>query len=253
MKTYRNTTRNNFPRYSRYGILLLILVALVYLTSCVSQKKYNSALDEIARLKVDQYVETYDKADLAYSKDNKIFDLKAELIEEQRKSDSLQRHLTISQSEIDTMHVWLSRLNTGPTGFIQGINEIDEKVIIKLNNDILFPIGSSELNESGKGAATTLSEGIKKLNDKWNVWVIGYTDNQPYSKSVNSNNWQLSVDRAMAFAGELIDNDVPGNLIWVAGRSKFSPDAPNQSASGKAANRRTEIILIPKISDREAF
>jgi chemotaxis protein MotB len=81
--------------------------------------------------------------------------------------------------------------------------------------------------------------------------VEGHTDNVPYiSDEAIKDNWDLSVKRATAVVRILMNNsNIDGERIIAAGRSKYKPLEPNDSKEAKRRNRRTEIILTPKLGE----
>ena len=87
-----------------------------------------------------------------------------------------------------------------------------------------------------------------KQNSDIDVLIEGHTDNVPYGgKGAVEDNWDLSTKRATAVARILTANNVSPKQITAAGRSKFLPVASNATISGKAKNRRIEIILAPNL------
>ncbi|MEM1216226.1 MAG: OmpA family protein [Bacteroidota bacterium] len=80
--------------------------------------------------------------------------------------------------------------------------------------------------------------------------VEGHTDNVPISSARAQNNWELSVLRATAVVQMLKDQHgiAPGRLV-AAGRGEFQPIADNATAEGRARNRRTRIIILPKLNE----
>ena len=121
-------------------------------------------------------------------------------------------------------------------------------VFISIADKLLFKSGSYDVSDKAKGV---LAKVAKVVNDKpdFECMVEGHTDDVPYkSNGTILDNWDLSVKRSTSIirvlTGELGVN--PGQLI-AAGRSSFVPLVPNDTADNKARNRRTRIVVLPKI------
>jgi chemotaxis protein MotB len=111
----------------------------------------------------------------------------------------------------------------------------------------LFSSGSWAVNGEGQRAVENLAS-VLKDNPDINVLIEGHTDNVPYGgKGVLLDNWDLSTKRATAIVRILVNNNVNAEQVTAAGRSKFVPLTSNASSTGKAKNRRIEIILAPNL------
>lgn len=134
-----------------------------------------------------------------------------------------------------------------------GINDPDievnvEKgvVFISISDKLLFKSGSYNVTDKAK---VVLAKVAKVVNDKpdFECMVEGHTDDVPYSKGVLIDNWDLSVKRSTAIIRVLETLNVnPGRLI-AAGRSSYVPLVSNDTAENRATNRRTRIVVLPKL------
>jgi chemotaxis protein MotB len=124
----------------------------------------------------------------------------------------------------------------------------DGKVYVSLSEQLLFKSGSTQVDPKGQEALKKLAAVLQEQPDV-NVLVEGHTDNVPIKGVVNGarDNWDLSALRATEIARLLATGGVEPSRITAAGRSQFLPVAANDSAPNKALNRRTEIILTPKL------
>ena len=135
-----------------------------------------------------------------------------------------------------------------------GINDPDIKinvekgvVFISIADNLLFKSGSYEVSA---GAKDVLAKVAKVINSKpdFECMVEGHTDNVPFKSSVLLDNWDLSVKRSTSIV-RVLQNDLgvdPKQLI-PAGRSYYVPLVDNDSPANRAKNRRTKIIILPKI------
>lgn len=120
-------------------------------------------------------------------------------------------------------------------------------VYVSIADNMLFKSGSTALSSR---ANTVLKKVSRIINDHGdvNVLVEGHTDDIPIHTTAISDNWDLSVLRATAVVRRLQDRyDVDPSRMTAAGRSEYIPKSDNISPDGKQANRRTEIIITPKL------
>ena len=128
--------------------------------------------------------------------------------------------------------------------------EIHEgKVYVSMSDNLLFRSGSATVESKGKEALKLLADVLDKNRDI-DILVEGHTDNVPKKTAVYKDNWDLSVARATSIVRILTDDYKISPLRMTAsGRGEFSPRASNDTAEGRSKNRRTEIILSPKLEE----
>ena len=160
-----------------------------------------------------------------------------QLIEAKSKSDSLNMALTnrltrsLSKEELKDVDVQV----------LKGV------VYISLNDNMLYKSGSYEISEA---ASETLSKIAKTITDysDYEVLIEGNTDNVPIKKTNIRNNWDLSALRASSVVQELQNKyGVNPSRLSAAGRGEYNPVSDNDTAEGRAKNRRTQIIITPKL------
>ncbi|MFI5221208.1 MAG: flagellar motor protein MotB [Bacteroidia bacterium] len=123
------------------------------------------------------------------------------------------------------------------------------KVYVSLSDKLLFKSGSAAVEEKGMDAIKKLGEVLNK-NADIDVMIEGHTDNIPITTAKYPDNWALSTDRALSIVRLLTDNyKMNPKRIEAAGRGEFYPKATNETAEGRSKNRRTEIILSPKLDE----
>jgi chemotaxis protein MotB len=124
------------------------------------------------------------------------------------------------------------------------------KVYVSLAEQLLFKSGSIQVDPKGQKALQQLAGALKDSKDI-NISVEGHTDNVPMAKGTAgiSNNWDLSVLRATSIVDILLKNGVAPDKVTASGRGEYAPITSNATADGKAKNRRTEIILTPKLDE----
>jgi chemotaxis protein MotB len=131
-------------------------------------------------------------------------------------------------------------------------NDIDVKVdktvvFVNLSDKMLYQSGSSRLTARANEVLGKVAEIIKSRPDL-EVMVEGYTDNIPISNDCLKDNWDLSVQRATSVV-RLLQNthNIDPNRLIAAGRGEYNTLADNSTAEGRSTNRRTRIIILPKL------
>lgn len=251
--------------------VVIALSVLALLTSCVSKKKY-SALE--ARNK-----ETQDLLNTCTVKLNSCLEEKSGLKDQNQGLISVSKDMTILSTKgaqniekalesikekdlkISRMQDALTKKDSVTLAIVTslksavGISDPDieinvEKgvVFISISDKLLFKTGSYDVTDKAKGV---LAKVAKVVNDKpdFECMVEGHTDNVPYNGSgILLDNWDLSVKRSTSII-RVLTNDLgvkPAQLI-AAGRSSYIPLVANDSAENRARNRRTRIVVLPKI------
>ncbi len=131
------------------------------------------------------------------------------------------------------------------------VEQKNGKVYVSMENKLLFQTGSWAVGSEGKKAVTELGK-VLADNPDISVLIEGHTDNDKFAGAMGQieNNWDLSTKRATAIVGILAENKaINKQNLTAAGRGEYSPLAANDSAEGKAKNRRIEIILTPKLDE----
>lgn len=119
-------------------------------------------------------------------------------------------------------------------------------VYISLSDKVIFKSGSYEISSRAKdilGKVATVING----KPNFEAMVEGHTDNVPYNRGVLIDNWDLSVKRATAIVRELQNLGVSPSRLVAAGRADYVPLVPNTTAENRSTNRRTRILVLPKI------
>ncbi|RKD17197.1 hypothetical protein BCY91_03395 [Pelobium manganitolerans] len=166
--------------------------------------------------------------------------------------DSYIRDLQSAIARKDSLNMALVMNLKGAIGNLddKDINiKVDKGVVyIDISDKLLFKSGSYEVNE---GAKTVLGKVAKVLLNQPDIefMVEGHTDNVPYkSNGVLLDNWDLSVKRATSVVRILQNQyNIPPAKMTAAGRGEYVPVSTNSTAEGKAANRRTRIVILPQL------
>jgi len=128
------------------------------------------------------------------------------------------------------------------------ISELEGRLTVNMVESILFPSGSAEIKKAGKAVIKRGGDIVKSINDK-DIQVEGHTDNVPISPRLQekfASNWELSAARAATVVRFLRDQGIPGERLSAVGFGEFRPVASNKNESGRAQNRRIQIVLVPQ-------
>lgn len=174
----------------------------------------------------------------------------AAMAEKQKRLNELQSILDRKDSVVMALKDKVNAALRGFEGEGLTIEERNGKVYVSMEEKLLFASGSYNISAQGEKALKELANVLTR-NPDINVMVEGHTDNVPYNgKGQLEDNWDLSVKRATTIVRVLVENsDIDESRLIAAGRSKYVPVADNDSKAGRAKNRRTEIILTPKLDE----
>ena len=183
---------------------------------------------------------------------------------ERKKNEELAEDLAKRESRVAELERILAekeqaveKLKKTVTDALLNFNESDlsvevknGKVYVSLAEKLLFGSGSIKVDNKGVTALKQLA-GALTGNSDVNIIVEGHTDNVPISRKSQymNDNWDLSVMRATSIVKILVDNGVNPKNITASGKGEYIPVAENDTAENKALNRRTEIILTPKLDE----
>lgn len=175
----------------------------------------------------------------------------AKLVDEINASNKYIKELISAKSKSDSLNIALTnKLTRSLTN--DELKDVDVKVLkgvvyISLADNMLFKSGSYEISDRAMETLSKIAKIIKDYSD-YDVLVEGNTDNVPISRTNIRNNWDLSALRASSVV-QCLQNDfgINPSHLSAAGRGEFNPIADNDSEVGKQRNRRTEIIITPKL------
>ena len=186
---------------------------------------------------------------------NTALRLKSETLAEKERLLS-EREIVLEdlQSKIARQDSITKRLNDIIRGALLGFKS-DElsvevkngKVYVSMSDKLLFKSASAAIETKGLEAIKVLADVLNKNNDI-DILIEGHTDNLPIRTAQYRDNWDLSVARATSIVRILVDEyKIDAKRLTASGKGEFSPRANNSTPEGRAANRRTEIILSPKL------
>lgn len=175
------------------------------------------------------------------------------LVDQINESNQYIRHLVEVKSKSDSLNMVLTN-NLTRSLSKEELKEVDVQVLkgvvyISLADNMLYKSGSYEINDR---AAETLSKIAKIIKDykDYDVLIEGNTDDVPIKRENIRNNWDLSCLRASSVVQALQNNyGVDPKRLTAGGRGEYNPVQPNTTEVGKQRNRRTQIIITPKLDE----
>ena len=213
------------------------------------QKGLQQAL-KAAEAKYARLQESLDKSLTNASQNNISIE---KLVDQINESNQYIRHLVEVKSKSDSLNMVLTN-NLTRSLSKEELKEVDVQVLkgvvyISLADNMLYKSGSYEINNR---AAETLSKIAKIIKDykDYDVLIEGNTDNVPIKRENIRNNWDLSTLRASSVV-QALQNDygVDPKRLTAGGRGEYNPIADNNTELGKQRNRRTQIIITPKLDE----
>ena len=177
----------------------------------------------------------------------------AKLVDQINASNQFIQQLVRAKDKSDSLNITLTN-NLTRSLSKEELKEVDVQVLkgvvyISLADNMLYRSGDYQINER---AAETLSKIAKIINDykDYEVLIEGNTDNVPISKTNIRNNWDLAALRASSVVQELQNRyGVDPKRLTAGSRGEYNPIASNDTALGRQRNRRTQIIITPKLDE----
>lgn len=266
-------------------IAVALAVAAVSLTGCVSKKNYAALQADYSKLQADYQTAQVELAKSNLSNQNleqRLADARAanaelkrayaemqktlnqsiesgsqssvniaKLVDEINASNKYIKELVAAKSKSDSLNMVLTNNLTRSLSRDE-LKDIDVKVLkgvvyISLADNMLYKSGSYEVSDRAMETLGKIAKIIKDYKD-YDVLVEGNTDDVPISRTNIRNNWDLSALRASSVVQELQNRfGIDPSRLTAGGRGEYNPIADNSSDLGRQRNRRTEIIVTPKL------
>ncbi|MST84632.1 OmpA/MotB family protein [Hallella mizrahii] len=220
-----------------------------------SQARVSSLEDQLAQAKKD-YASLQGSLDKSLNNANANNINISKLVDQINESNQYIRHLVEVKSKSDSLNMVLTN-NLTRSLSKEEMKEVDVQVLkgvvyISLADNMLYKSGSYEINDRAQETLSKIAKIITDYKD-YDVLIEGNTDNVPVNTAAPSmknirNNWDLSALRASSVVQYLIDHfGVAPKRLTAGGRGEYNPVASNDTELGKQRNRRTQIIITPKL------
>ncbi len=239
------------------------MLVFALLTSCVSSKKYNELLSAKQQTEEAFAVNSLKFQNTSNELNAEIKKLKQatsqQLAAKQKELEAKEQLLASREQTLNELKEMMNRERNAIQNLKKEVCDAlkcftpDEltvevregKLYVSMSDKLLFPSGSDVVNERGREAVEMLSAVL--TNSSMEIMVEGHTDNVPISNGRNKDNWDLSAHRATSVARIMIEEGIAAERIIASGRGEFHQIATNTTPEGKQKNRRTEIVLAPRL------
>ena len=214
------------------------------------EKNSSSAIAENVQKNKELLAQLEAKENALEAENARLEALKTELEARSNRVAELESMIAAKDAAMTELKNAISRALIDFEGKGLTVEQRDGKVYVSMENKLLFQSGSWAVGVEGKKAVKQLGS-VLADNPDINVLIEGHTDNVPYSGNATlSGNWDLSTKRATAIVEILRENaNINPESLTAAGRGEYAPIATNETAEGKAKNRRIEVILTPKLDE----
>lgn len=269
----------NVKKYLRINRILPLIAIMFFFSSCVAKRYLLQSQRETAALREDSTQmannitslkaniatlegQIKDLNDKITALNNQNSQLGQQTAEQQNQLSQSKETLAQQQQRLQQLQALLAQqkaasdeLKNKMTEALKGFNSSDlsvyqknGKVYVRLSENLLFPSGSAVVNPKGIDALSKLAA-VLNLNSDVAVNIEGHTDSIPI-RGKFKDNWDLSTARANSIVRVLVDNyKVDPTRVVASGHSYYDPIDTNSTSQGRAQNRRTEIILSPKLDE----
>ncbi|MGB0369658.1 MAG: OmpA family protein, partial [Flavobacteriales bacterium] len=176
-------------------------------------------------------------------------DAKEELLK--NREERLKMLEEIIKKQDDLMNALSDRVKKALMGFDAdelSVEMRDGKVYVSMSDKLLFKSASATVEPKGVEALEKIAEVMIKNTDI-NMAIEGHTDSLAISTNRFKDNWDLSVARSVSVVRLLTQNGLDPQRVTAAGKGEFTPIGDNKTKEGRAKNRRTELVLTPKLNE----
>jgi chemotaxis protein MotB len=240
------------------------LVGILLISSCVSSRKYTESKSESKKYqdlaaasdaknqKMQQTIEDLQHQIAAIKtqleeKEKELSKSSAGMNEDKKALSDLENAIKREQDKISAIREKVCDALKCFTPEELTIKERDGELYVEMYDKLLFPSGSTVVNARGKEALKMLTNVL--VNNNMKIMVEGHTDAVPIHNKRFDDNWDLSVMRATNVTRVLINDKISPDRIIASGRSKYDPFDTKSNTKNDKLNRRTDIVLVPKLDE----
>jgi len=191
-----------------------------------------------------------EKREMLNEKQSRLSGLQKDLNKREQRIRRLEQRIAEKEQQMDQLKQNLQKALIDFQGKGLEVEQRNGNVYVSMENKLLFGSGSWNVGSQGKKAIQELSK-VLANNPDINVLIEGHTDNVPYNgNEMIEDNWDLSTKRATEVLKLILSSSsIDAERLTAAGRGKFMPVASNETGTGRAKNRRIEVVLSPKLSN----
>jgi chemotaxis protein MotB len=235
------------------------LVTVLLASGCVSKGTYDAAVESANEARADERTQVSALQQQIASLNGRIDGLQQQLNEANSK---LADQTAASQADIERLHREQAAIEARAALFHDLARKLakmvdagdlrivlrDGRMVLQLPNDVLFDTAKTDIKPAGREALEKIASVLRTVQGH-DFQVAGDTDNVPIETTQFPSNWELSAGRALVVVHFLIGHLMDPTTLSAAGYGEFDPVASNDTAAGRARNRRTEITVQPNIAE----
>ena len=246
--------------------VLSLMLATLFFAGCVSSGTHKKAVEELeGKIAAEQAANSQkqeridaleknlsasEKSLLTAAKDKGA--LKASLDDMQKAMEEMRARQAEQKKRLQEFSDLTRRFKKLTDAGTLSVKMIDGKMVVSLGSDVLFPAGSARLSKEGLQAVKEVAGQLMSIPDR-RYQVEGHTDNVPISTATFPSNWELASARALTVVKTMIEAGMPANRVSAASYADANPVQPNDTAEGKAANRRVAITVVPDLASLPGY
>jgi chemotaxis protein MotB len=245
--------------------LCALLLACAAVGCGVSQAEYNTRVTEVEKCQAE-LGQTQNQLGASHAREDQLRKEREEREDEiarlRHDAQKLAGNLQATQTEMEALRrvhaqaeqrnelyrTLVARLRDAIGAGTLAVEVRKGKMLVKLGDAILFDPGQATLKPDGQRALRQVAQALKEIPER-DFLVAGHTDNRPIKNSPYASNWDLSTARAVTVVRFLQSEGVDPRRLAAAGYSEFDELADNDTDAGRAANRRIEVVVMPRIDE----
>ena len=214
------------------------------------EKQSSKSLAANSRQNRELLAELEEKRKMLNEERSRLSGLQKDLNNREERIRRLEQRIVQKEQQMDQLKQNLQKALVDFEGKGLEVEQRNGNVYVSMENKLLFGSGSWNVGSQGKKAIQELSK-VLASNPDINVLIEGHTDNVPYKgNEMIEDNWDLSTKRATEVLKLILSSSsIDAQRLTAAGRGKFMPVASNETGTGRAKNRRIEVVLSPKLSN----
>lgn len=232
-------------------------VLAILATGCVSKKKYNQSIDELLQARQQLTDAQADKDALqgrlsnAQQEQDALragnAELSASLAEQERALLLLKEQEARAKARIQEYQDLVSRFQAMIDAGQLSVRIVEGRMVVELDTDILFDTGKARLSKDGTEALEQVAAILSDIPER-SYQIEGHTDNIPIRTRAYPSNWELASARSIAVVKTLTGAGLSADRVSAASFAENRPVADNTDPTGRAQNRRIEIVVVPDLS-----
>ncbi|MFK7823459.1 MAG: flagellar motor protein MotB [Oligoflexales bacterium] len=233
----------------------LLVIPICLISACVTSGTYNDLerkyKDTYLKLRKEQLKNDHLNG-MIQNNAKELNHLKNGYNSKEEQIALLKRDLEFANQYMEQNKVYADKIKRALAMEGLAVSLEDDRLLVKLPGDVLFPSGSASLSKQGLEHIARLGE-ILRTMDQRKIQVEGHTDNVPINGGRYDSNWYLGYDRAMSVLKLLVNRGVNQSLVSAASYGENKPIASNVTRQGKQLNRRIEVLIIPNLEPLKDF